>query len=181
MILLSILYVYLGTVAVSYWTTKFVELAFIKKAVDQGYDVNVSLVQKNKKQARKDNLNILRASATPIINIAATITAIVQNEEVYNMWLDASLKIGDIKPSPEKRKEDAVNNLVDNLWDNREEHNNYVDVNVNVNNTIIPFDLEPKTYNDMTTEEKINFLDKERIGLINSQLQQKSIDKPKSL
>ena len=215
MVLVYVIAAYLGSVVASYWTAKFVELDFMRRATEEGYIVNQSMLVKDAKTHRKDRFNMLRVTAIPFFNLAVSATAIIKSKDVYEMWLDASLKLGDVMPGTEieleiRNAEAAEQLLASNIIDldgeehvvssgltetivktawerhgvdlrNDEEILNGQYIDVDINNTIIPFDLEPKTYADMTTQEKIEFLDRERISLINEQYIKKSIDKNKTL
>lgn len=148
-----LLNIYLGTTAISWATTFIFSVACVKKFKREGY----KFVKENKSLPEKVMTFISAAFilSIPVYNILNTIVILWTVDESYGHLEDEYLKQGKIyKPIAEELNNDYESKIL-----NEEKADTYT---ASVQKT-----RTEKTYDEMTTEEKLAYLQQEKEKLIN--------------
>jgi len=129
-----------------------------KKLKREGYN----FVKENKSFSEKIAIFISTAfkGAIPVCNIVNTIIILYMGDKLYDYMENKLLEEGKIYKSNEKK----INNKSENHALNKEKGNTFI---ANVQKT-----RTEKTYNEMTIEEKLAYLQQEKERLINQSTQQ---------
>lgn len=148
-----LLNIYLGTTAIS-WATIFIfSTACEKKLKREGYKI----VKEKKSLSEKVATFISNAfkCSIPVYNILNTIVILCMGDRVYEYMEDKLLEQGKIyKPIAEELNNDCESQIL-----NEEKDDTYT---ASVQKT-----RTEKTYDEMTTEEKLTYLQQEKEKLIN--------------
>lgn len=142
-----VLYIYLGTIVFSFSTFYLADKALNKEIENRGYKK-----QSNKKKNifKEIFMGIKSISfvSIPIINLVFDIILIAKIEEVIDEIISADLDKGNLIKIEEKEEDLVVDNVDDKV------------------NSVIKYDVK----NELTREEKINFLKQEYFRLTGEQL-----------
>lgn len=148
-----LLNIYLGTTAISWATTFIFSAACEKKLKKEGY----KFVKEKKSLSEKVATFISTAfkSSIPVYNILNTIVILCMGDKLYGYMEDKLLEQGKIyKPTAEELNNDYESEIL-----NEEKADTYT---ASVQKT-----RTEKTYDEMTTEEKLAYLQQEKEKLIN--------------
>lgn len=148
-----LLNIYLGTTAISWATTFIFSTACEKKLKREGY----KFVKENKSLSEKVATFISNAfkGSIPVYNILSTIIILCMGDKFYGYIEDKLLEQGKIyKPIAEELNNDYESEIL-----NEEKADTYT---ASVQKT-----RTEKTYDEMTTEEKLAYLQQEKEKLIN--------------
>lgn len=144
-----LLNIYLGSIAISFSVTSIFGSACSKKLKREGYKFvsgKASFVEKF-----ANLLSNLFICSVPGLNIIRTIYFLFNGyDEIYESWAKELLKNGEIyKPMEEKIDNNSKRKILE-----KEKFNNYTE-------------NSKKTYDEMTIEEKLEYLQQEKEKLIN--------------
>ena len=148
-----LLNIYLGTTAISWATTFIFSAACEKKLKREGY----KFVKENKSLSEKVATFISTAfkGSIPVYNILNIIVILYMGDKLYGYMEDKLLEQGKIyKPIAEELNNDYESKIL-----NEEKADTYT---ASVQKT-----RTEKTYDEMTTEEKLAYLQQEKEKLIN--------------
>ena len=148
-----LLNIYLGTTAISWVITLIFSAACRNKLKREGY----KFVKKKKSFPEKTVTFISSAvkGSMPIYNILNTILMLYMGDKIYNYMEDKLLEHGEIYKSDEEK----LNNNCESPVLNKVKDDTCT---ANIQKT-----RTEKTYNEMTTEEKLTYLQQEKEKLIN--------------
>ena len=154
-----LLNIYLGTAALNLITVILTSIAVKKRLKREGY----VFVKNNKSLAEKifSYVSIIFKASIPVFNIINTIYILYLGEKVYEIMEEKLLEEDEIIYKPN----DIIKSNVLTIKDTK----NYSEKNKMIE----------KTYDEMTIEEKLAFLEQEKQKLLNNSIQNNKVYKRK--